>query len=217
VQLSPDGRTIHTEVDSVLAKDVGEGLGHGRLLTWNQAWRLLDDRDACTESRQGLRDLASHRSTPEDQRRTGEIRRCVDLLARPDQRSVQPLDLGDLGDAADRDDQIGPADGVPVDIQSSGTYDASAPAVHDDSLGTKLRDPAGIIQAVRDLVASARRDTSCPTQPREPRVIPTEYFLRRRDRLSVIHHAFLCDLRWLGTAATLARPMPRWDVDMEKL
>src|SRR5262245_2885660 len=135
-QLSPDGRAIQKEADAVLAKDVGEGLSHSRLLAGNQAGGLLDDRDSRAESRKSLRDLASHRSTAEDQRRAGEIRSRVDFLACPDPPSVQPFDLGNCGDAADRDDQIGPANSVAVDIQSAGAHDASAPAVHDDSLGT---------------------------------------------------------------------------------
>src|SRR5262249_56047333 len=94
-----------------------------------------------------------------DQGGAGEIGRGVALLACPDPRSVQPLDRGDFGDAAYRDDQIGPADGVPANIQRAGAYDASAPAVHDDSLSTKLADPVGIIQTVRDLVASAHRSS----------------------------------------------------------
>ena len=74
MQLGPDGGATQTEVDRLLATDIGEGLRHSRLLTWNQAWRLLDDRDPCTESRQGLRDLASHRSTAEDQEQTSTRR-----------------------------------------------------------------------------------------------------------------------------------------------
>ncbi len=140
-----------------MAEDVGQELGHGGLLARDQTRPVLDDRDARAEPRQDLRDLAAHGTAAEYERRLGELRRRIDVFARPDRCPVQALDLGDVGDGAHGDDEIAPADRPSVDLESAWPSDAPAPVVNGDALRPQLAHPLGIVEAVRDAVAPGGR------------------------------------------------------------
>ena len=179
-QLRPDGPGARANVDSLPAKDLRQNLGHGGLLGQDQARRPLDDRDARAEASQDLRDLATHRPAAEHERRLGQLRRRIEILARPRRCPIQALDLGNHRDRAGGDDEIGPADGPPVDLEGAGSNDASARAVHGDAECLRLARALGVVETVGDFVAPGRRGAI-----RELAVVETQRPAHRALRVGV--------------------------------
>src|SRR5205823_2882610 len=102
----------------------------------------------------------------------------IKVFARPHRCPLQTLDLGNGGDGADRDDEIDPADGPPVDLEDAGSNDASTAAVKGDSERAKLAPAVGIVQTGRDRVASDRRGAVG-----ESSLIETQRSAHRADRV----------------------------------